>query len=489
LAPLYLEAVWQTQYFLELVDEYGVLRGQGWYDADTWGYVYSETNIVGLGYGERVRLVGLSGGDAAIEPLGDNVFRVLVSSPMRLEALWVREYLVRVSATHGEPILLEKWVAEGESILVDAPPKYVWRNDTMAVFSRWVESAELGNPTLLSVNSPLSLTASYKVYYLVQVISDIPINSASGWVERGGDYILDAGEPIRAEQDGGRYRFVGWDDGALPASPYIIVRDVESPKTVKALWVHEYPVVIEMPDQVVTEWVGVGQTFRYTVPQVIGLDAGRRLVFTGWGPETPRADYPTVDVRVEGPIYLKPRYLEEVLIRPVFRDVKGVEVPAQARLSLQGRHWILEPGGEYWMPTGLYNVDEVVFRGMDVRTAEHLILSTPGVLDMVVEVHNVEVGVADFLGVPFSWASLTLYNPYTVEAETTLDGLGKAEIVQLTGYADRGVVRVGPLAYEFKLDPRQERINIVLPISLTSIELLALASILGFLAFRSRFNR
>ena len=489
LAPLYLEAVWQTQYFLELVDGYNVLKGQGWYDADTWGYVYSETNIVNLSYGERIRLLGLSGGNATIEHLGDNVFRVLVSSPMRLEALWVREYLVRVSATHGESILLEEWVAEGESILVSAPPRHVWQNDTMAVFSKWVESAELGNPTLISVNSPVSLTASYKVYYLVRVISDIPINSASGWVERGGDYILDAGEPIRAEQDGGRHRFIGWDDGALPASPYIIVRDVESPKTVKALWVHEYPVVIEMPDQVVTEWVGVGQIFQYTAPQVIELGAGRRLVFTGWGPETSWADYPTVDVRVEGPIYLKPRYVEEVLIRPVFRDSNGVEVTAQAKLSLQGRHWILESGGEYWMPTGLYNVDEVVFRGVDVKSEEHLILYMPGVQDVVVEVHNVEVGVTDFLGIPFSWATLTLSNPYTVEAEMTLDGLGRAEIGQLTSYADRGVVRVGPLTYEFRLDPRQARINIVLPISLTSIQLLGLASVLGFLAYRSRFNR
>jgi hypothetical protein len=321
------------------------------------------------------------------------------------------------------------------------------------------------------------------------LISDIQVSLEGSWVEKGGAYILDAGDPIRTGQDGGRYRFIGWDDETLPASPSATIKDLQSPKTVKAIWVHEYPVVIEMPNQIITEWVESGQLFQYTAPQIIELGPGRRMVFIDWDSETSNTDYLTAAVRVDGPKYIKPEYMEEVLVRPIFIGSDGVEVSALATLSLQGRQWVLESGGEYWMPSGLYRIDEIIFRDVDVKSSEYLRLSEPGNQEILVDMYNVEVGVVDFLGMPFSWASLTLSNPYTVEAETHLDGLGRAGVERLTGYADQGVVRVGPLAYGFGLNPHQEKIRIVLPLSPTSMLLLVFASVYVFLVVRSRLNR
>ncbi|MEM4315148.1 MAG: matrixin family metalloprotease [Nitrososphaerota archaeon] len=488
IGPIMLQAIWKTQYYIYVNTEYGFFSGVGWHDAGTWTTLQVNASIIGLTGDSRVRLAGLLGDGVPVELVSDGVYRVFVNSPATLRAEWVLEYMVRALATHGRSPLFEGWVVENSSLQISAPNILGWNNGTRAVFSRWDGAEGTGFTLNLTVRKPIYLQAIYQVFYLVRIVSELPVSSASGWVERGGNFSLNAGDLVRLQPAGGRYRFVGWDGDVKDDSP-ILTLSVESPLTIKASWVHEYPVTVETPVDEVVEWVAEGYELQYSAPPIIYEAPNRRLVFREWVGDIAYVDDLTATVAVNGPKHITSIYMREFLVSPVFKPTRGSgQVEATAILSTPGGSQTLASGRDYWISEGQHKVDSILFMGVDVKAGDILEVTGPGNLEILVRVYDLKLRVVDILGLSFANARLEIAGPAGIEATANLDGSGESSIGQLTWAADRAIITAWPFTYETPIDIESEVNIITLPLSPYGLALLliSLASIAGLLILIAR---
>jgi hypothetical protein len=489
--PLELEALWKTQYYLEVESDYAVIGGGGWYDAGTWATLTVGTSFVNLGEGVRMHLSDLAADPGIIiEKIADDIYRVYVDSPSILRAVWIREFYVDVVATHGPAVIYRGWVAENTSIQLHARELLTWNNGTRAVFSAWDGIGKASNPLHITVDKPLHLKAMYKPFYIVRIVSELPLKSVSSWVERGSAYVLDAGDVIRPGLDGGRYRFLGWDGDVNIESSIATIPAIEGPLTVRAIWAHEYPVTISDPERSFEEWVMDGGWLTYNAQPIIQQLSNRRLVFDSWSGDLTSVDGLEARVYVDGPKRLQANYIPEVLVVLRFKPLTGVgDVEALAQISVGGSSQRLMAGGEYWLPVGRHSIVGVFFRNVDVAAMDTLDVQDPGEYDIPVRIFNVKLKITDLLGLPFADAGLTVDGGAGVEAVTSLDKDGESPNMQLTWAAERAIVESWPLRYEVPLRPESGEIWATMPLSPTGLYLVLTLSTVATVSFTVLLRR
>ncbi len=476
--PLELEALWKTQYYLDVESDYDAVSGVGWYDAGSWATL--EISAVNLGDDVRLNLSELSADPGVlVEKVSDNIYRVYVDQPSILRAYWVREFYVDVGAAHGPTLIYRGWVEENTSIQLHAKELIIWDNGTRAVFSHWDDIKDTENPLNITVDRPLHLRAAYKISYFVRIISPLPTGSVGGWVERGSAYILNAGPVIRPQEDGGRYRFLGWEGDVNGESPTATLEAVNAPITVRALWVHEYPVVIETPEGILQDWAVDGSWVTYSAKPLIQEASYRRLIFDMWKGDLTSVDGLNVMVHVNGPKRLEASYMSEVLVTLRFKTMTGYgEVDAEAEISTGSSLQRLTAGDEYWLPVGRHRIEGVFFKGVDVTDVNVLEVRDPGVYEIPVRVFNVKLRVTDLLGLPFVDAVLTVDDGAGGAVVTRLDENGESPIMQLTWAAEKATVESTLFRYEIPINPDSGEILAALPLSPRSLYLiLALSAV------------
>gem|GEM_PF-1772241 len=487
--PLELEALWKTQYYLDVESDYDAVRGVGWYDAGSWATL--EFSVVSLGDDVRLIIRELSADPGVlVERVSDNIYRVYIDQPSILRAYWAREFYVDVVATHGPTVIYRGWVEENTSIQLHAKELIIWDNGTRAVFSQWDDIREAANPLNITVDRPLHLRAAYKISYFVRIISLLPTGSVGGWVERGSAYILNAGPIIRPQEDGGRYRFLGWEGAVYVESSTANIKAVNAPITVRAIWVHEYPVVLETPEGALQDWAVDGSWFTYSAKPLIQEASDRRLVFDSWKGDLTSADGLYVMVHVNGPKRLEATYIPEVLIVPRFKTMNGLgAVNAEAEISTGSSLHKLTAGREYWLPVGRHRIEGVFFKGVDVTDVDFLEVRDPGVYEIPVRVFNVKLRVTDLLGLPFVDAVLTVDDGAGVAVVTRLDENGESPAMQLTWAAEKATVESTPFRYEIPIKPESGEIQATLPLSPRSLYLILALSTVAIVNLIALFRR
>ncbi len=486
--PLELEALWKTQYYLDVESDYDAVRGVGWYDAGSWATL--EFSVVSLGDDVRLIIRELSADPGVlIEKVSDNIYRVYVDHPSILRADWVREFYVDVVAAHGPTSIYRGWVEENTSIQLHARELIIWENGTRAIFSQWDDIRETANPLNITVDRPLRLRAFYKISYFVRLISPLPTESVGGWVERGSAYFLNAGSVIRPQMDGGRYRFLRWGGDVNIESSTATLEAVNAPITVRALWVLEYPVVIETPEGVLQDWAVDGSWVTYSAKPLIQEASDRRLIFDKWKGDLTSVDGLNVVVHVNGPRRLEASYMPEVLVTLRFKTMTGLgEVDAEAEISTGLALQRLTAGDEYWLPVGLHRIEGVFFRGVDVTVVDVLEVRDPGVYEIPVRVFNVKLRVTDLLGLPFVDAVLTV-DDGGVAVVTRLDENGESPAMQLTWAAEKATVESTPFRYETPIKPESGEILATLPLSPRSLYLILALSTVAIANLIALFRR
>ncbi|MCS6784660.1 MAG: matrixin family metalloprotease, partial [Candidatus Caldarchaeum sp.] len=236
--PLAVEALYARQHRVWVESLFDVFEGDGWFDEGSTAELSVRSNLVETGENVRYRLKALYSSEG-IHPFSETL-RLVVNGPVSLEAEWEVEFRVVVNASHGRETLLDAWIPYGSELAVEVEEMLYWNNGTKAVFEKW--TADAGNSTtlVLRVYRPLLITASYRVYYYLDVVSDHGLPLKSGWMERGSVISLEF-EAVEEVGEGRRARFVGWknfEGGKL---------SINGPLTLVADWVEEARILVEKP--------------------------------------------------------------------------------------------------------------------------------------------------------------------------------------------------------------------------------------------------
>ncbi|MEM4334269.1 MAG: matrixin family metalloprotease [Candidatus Caldarchaeum sp.] len=460
--PVGVEAVYVKEFLVRVISPFEVIEGGGWYREGSLAVLKILQTQVYTGEDTRQTLSTLNS-STAMEKLDENSYRVYVNQPITVVAGWKKEFRVQVRSSHGEALLHDAWHAEGDVFELSAQSTITWENNTQAVFQEWQGLQLNTTSATIVVRNPVQAKAVYRVYYYVEIESAQPVMVESGWFVKDGPIMLDAGPVLRNAGQGLRYRFVGWAGLGVEPAVELVVRE---PVRFKAEWVLEALVKVEKLNGSAELWWAVGRQLVVEAEEVVYRGNGERSVFVGWLGDVDSADGTTARVYVDNPKHLKAVYRPEALVSPLFVSRDGKDVNGTVFLKTSsGEKFVLAAGSSYWLPLGEAEVEAVLFKGLDVKNVERIVVEEPGQLRLSVKVGSFVLKARDFLGIPFVSTKVVVRNSMGVEEVARTDERGLAYFSQLTEYAEQAVIESNFLSYGFNLMPKEGVREVVLPMT------------------------
>ncbi|MEM0384433.1 MAG: matrixin family metalloprotease [Candidatus Caldarchaeum sp.] len=460
--PLSVEAVYVKEFLVSVVSPFEVIEGGGWYPEGSFVVLRILQKHVYTGDDARQTLTSVDS-RPAMEKLDENTYRVYVDRPVSVVASWKKEFRVQAKSSHGEALLHDAWHAEGDVFELSAPSTITWENNTQAVFQEWQGLQLNTTSATIVVRNPVQAKAVYRVYYYVEIESAQPVMVESGWFVKNGPIVLDAGPVLRNAGQGLRYRFLGWAGLGVEPAVELVVRE---PVRFKAEWVLEALVKVEKMNGSAELWWAVGRQLVVEAEEVVYRGNGERSVFVGWLGDVDSADGTTARVYVDNPKHLKAVYRPEALVSPLFVSRDGKDVNGTVFLKTSsGEKFVLAAGSSYWLPLGEAEVEAVLFKGLDVKNVERIVVEEPGQLRLSVKVGSFVLKARDFLGIPFVSTKVVVRNSMGVEEVARTDERGLAYFSQLTEYAEQAVIESNFLSYGFNLMPKEGIQEVVLPLT------------------------
>jgi len=282
-----------AQHRLEIVSEYDTATGSDWYDEGTTAYAQLTTNVTDGPEGVRHVFVRWEGDASGTGLVSDPI---LMDRPKKAVASWKTQYVLHVSSDPAgvfPPIVL--WLDEG-SVTDYSALEATIGNTTRYVFMEWVgDFAGTGIQLSLRMDSPKSVTAKYKIQYLLTLVFTPPeigqypdievlrhICSNGTWCDSG--QIIKLGPvPTVFGNDTARLRLLVWKiDGLTQQGPSLDIQ-MSGPHVVELAYGREcYLNVTSRYGQVSgSGWYPSGQSARFSVTYQ-GPDFPVRHRFIGW---------------------------------------------------------------------------------------------------------------------------------------------------------------------------------------------------------------
>ncbi len=163
--PVFLVAEWRLEYRVEIYTDYSEpLNTSGWYPEGERLLIGVKEEVLDFGNGTRLALTGWKGTLNLEKPRAE----IRVEQPLRFNAIWAREYLVRVFSKYTGGF--EKWVLENQVFEVKLDAELVDEgNGTRRVFNYWIVGGKPVReyPLRVKVNEPLYIEAVWKTQYEV----------------------------------------------------------------------------------------------------------------------------------------------------------------------------------------------------------------------------------------------------------------------------------------------------------------------------------
>jgi len=165
--PIHLVATWNTQYKVSLVSTFSKpLIESGWYDKGEVIRIGVENEVVDFGNKTRMIIIGWNGSIFSDKPS----FETIVNMPLKLEALWVKEYYIEIIGVYSQPNHKSGWYHQSSVLNLSLIKRMVDQgNETRRVFDYWnVNGRRISAyPLVLNVSSPLCISAVWHTEYLV----------------------------------------------------------------------------------------------------------------------------------------------------------------------------------------------------------------------------------------------------------------------------------------------------------------------------------
>jgi len=436
--PVKLEAVYARELLVEVVTPIGVPVGDGWWPEGSVIAVTVDPSLISFDNGTRLVLKAFRGDLESTE----RILEINVSRPLRIEAVWSREYNVKISK-NGAELLLEAWVEDGELFTARVPDQLDYGNMTKDVFRRWVDPPGPSHNTLtLIIRGPTTLTAEYSRYYFVKIVSDTDFGAREGWYEAGGTLSLSSPRVVEKGR-GLRAVFIGVSGGAYSEEPEISVR-VTEPLVIIWHWRTEASVRLINKELGVDEtyWAPLGEVILLRAPSIISLSEDEALEFVSWRLGGYEFKDPTISLTVNEPLEVEQQYRR--IYRVSLRTEPDMGIPIVLRSG--GRTITVEPGGSVWLVKGDAEILRADWGGEDVKALPRINVDRPGEYLLPLAVHTLEARVLDPLGIPAPFYTVrAMRGDGFVESEAISDPLGRVVLDRVSGHASLLKVELGVL--------------------------------------------
>jgi len=245
-------------------------------------YEISVAQDVSISEGSRIHFLGWEDGPPS------SVRVTHLSSNTTLRASHVRQHFVDVDsraralgATGGG------WHDEGTTAMVFVKEIVIIADGTRAVFAGW--TGDLTHPEAsisFVVDSPKSLTATWKFQHLIAVSSQHGSPTGEGWYDEGSTARVSVEDTLPVSE-GTQLKFVEWR-GDLTSTSAILSFTVDGPKSLSASWKTQHFLTIEKsPEEggvyASSGWLDEGTALTVRADDFLEIVPGlTRLVFTGW---------------------------------------------------------------------------------------------------------------------------------------------------------------------------------------------------------------
>ncbi len=347
--PVKETAQWKTQYYLDMISDWGNPEGEGWYNADT--FVSFSVDSVDL-VSDSVRYVfenwtGTGSGNYSGE---ESAHQIELKGPVQQTAHWKRQYYVflQIEPLGGgeiNPITVPGgWANAGDTLKLTA----VGEVDSDYGFSHWsgdIESDD--NPLKRILIQPLHLTAHFRKGKVI--INTEPkglsllidgkemVSQVFNW-SPGEHHVIKAISP-QGDNITTKYQFREWSDGGAQEHT-IEVKD--SLMIYTAIFDKSYFVTVISDYGVSTGqgWYEKGEEANIKIDDGLVQESDRiRRKFTGWkgtGEGSVTSSDSVISVIVEGPITERAQWLPQIKLLVTTDPPRLPETEARIELTPAG---------------------------------------------------------------------------------------------------------------------------------------------------------
>ncbi|MEE8239010.1 MAG: matrixin family metalloprotease [Nitrososphaerales archaeon] len=293
-APVNLGTEWKTEYFLDIIDESGVVTGSGWYepgDIVQLSAPLSSELVEG-----RSRLV--FDGWLIGQVLPENPLRLEIDEPKVIEVVWGREHFLLIREGRGMVDTLSQWLEEGSSISISALMTVEDGNErTRLRFLGWTGSINSADQSIIiTIDAFKTIEATWIDQYLVEIdpnqgelssplLPDAIEEKTAVWVDSGASLSLEAISPSNIVEKTSRQVFERWEGNLIEASPTVNII-IEEPMEIKVVWETEF--FLELDDgggelSRSSSWVEEGEVISISALSPTLIEENEhRLIFNGW---------------------------------------------------------------------------------------------------------------------------------------------------------------------------------------------------------------
>ena len=277
-APKYITANYYTQYWLTVTSPYGTTGGEGWYNDSLTAYATVTPLTVSGPPGTQYVFTGWSGDATGTTSPSDPI---TMDAPKTAVANWKTQYEVTFQQTGAAAPVQVAYTADTDPTVT--VPFSIWaKAGTTLTFTydaiindgqpmRYVLDS-VDQPSSLTVNGPLTITATYKTQHYLTV-NHAPADSILDGHQTGeGYYDANTNATVTADQyvdiilGASRYRFDHWSTDASGTTTTTEV-NMTAPKTATANYETQYYLTVTSAHNTPTPsaWVDAGTDFTASV--------------------------------------------------------------------------------------------------------------------------------------------------------------------------------------------------------------------------------
>jgi len=294
--PVWIYALWVTQYYITVVTDYSSSISSGWYNKSLTISVSIEDEHVSVTSDSRWAFTEWSGDTTGTDYSASDSF--LVDSAKTINANWIFQYLLTINSDYGT-ISGAGWYNTGATAYAALNTSMMSEGTgTRFVFQNWSGDGTgtnyaISNPIIM--NSPKIVLAVWQTQFSLTITSPYGSVSGDGWYANGTIAFATLTTGLISGITGVQYVFDSWTDDAT-GNDYTQSNAIsmDAPKTATALWSTEYylTIISSYGTPSGSGWYVSGSTANAELDTdiVSGVD-GERFVFQNWADDATGTDY------------------------------------------------------------------------------------------------------------------------------------------------------------------------------------------------------
>ena len=299
--PKTANALFGTEYYLEVQSAYGPVAGTGWYSSGVTASATAPATVA-ISSGSRQAFNGW-GGDASGS--GTTSAPIVMDGPKVAIANWKLQYRLQITTTYGSAVSAG-WYDNGTQTAARLDVGTVSLGaGARAMFQGWFGDAtgtDSSASSSILMDRPHLVVAVWQVQFYLTVNTPYGSASGSGWYANGSFGVVSVNASIVPVSGTEREAFDAWT-GDASGSSAVLSNPVpmDGPKTATATWHVEYLVRVDSTIPIEAGgWFAKGTQATLTAPQEVTYN-GQTYRFAGWtGDATSTSTQ--VSVTVNGPL-------------------------------------------------------------------------------------------------------------------------------------------------------------------------------------------